>query len=234
MNRLECYQAASVAMDTWLCKDTKGRGKLDPVYRLVVENRDTKGSWGSYSSCVDRAMKKLWAFGCRLAFVNREERTPLPNDFKWGVNIANLHDLSKGSPCMTKINSKGKKVAAAPGEAWVPMVGDELIVWNDPTMGKDAHSLSLVALNGTEAITGNYGSSGMQDVEFPGCKLGKGALVLRNGVWWYGDKNPKRVQRVLRIEDVIGTLTAKANLDGVPHDDFYTGEVQDLITNERA
>lgn len=234
MNRLECYQAASVAMDTWLCKDMKGRGKLDPVYRLVLENRDKKGEWTGYSSCADRAHFKLWRLGCRLPFVNREERTPLPNDFKWGVNISNLHDLSKGSPCMTKLNSKGKRVAAPPDESWVPMVGDELIIWNDPTIGKDAHSLSLVALNGDEAITGNYGSSGMQDVEFPGCKLGEGALVVRNGVWWYGDKNPKRVQRVLRIEDYIETLTAKANLDGVPFDDRYIGETCDLLETERA
>lgn len=234
MNRLECYQAASVAMDTWLCKDTKGRGKLDPVYRLVVENRDTKGSWHIYSSCADRAHLKLWRFGCRLPFVNREERTPLPNDFKWGMNIAYLHDINKGSPCMFKLNSKGQKVACAPGTSWVPMVGDELIVWNDPAMGKDAHSLSLVDLSGSKAITANYGATGMQNVEFPGAKLGEGVLEFRSGFWWYGDKNPKRVQRVLRLEDIIETLTAKANLEGPGYDAVYTGEVRDFIEREHT
>lgn len=234
MNRLECYQAASVAMDTWLCNGKAGRGKLDPVYRLVLENRDKKGDWSGYSSCGDRAHFKLWRFGCRKAFVNREERTPLPNDFKWGMNIAFLHDLSKGSPCMTTITSKGKKIAAPPPATWVPMVGDELIIWNDTKMGKDAHSLSLVALNGTEALTANYGAGGMTDVEFPGGKLAEGTLEVRNGIWWYGDKNPKRVQRVLRIEDYIETLTAKANLEGVPFDAAYIGETRDLIENERA
>lgn len=233
MNRLECYQAASVAMDTWLCKDRKGRGKNDPVYRLVLENRDKKGEWQGYSSCGDRAHFKLWRFGCRLPFVNREERTPLPNDFKWGMNIAWLHDLSKGSPCLFAINTKGKRVAAPPSASWAPMVGDELIVWNDTKIGKDAHSLSIVALNGDEAVTANYGASGMQDIEFPGGKLGEGQLVLRDGVWWYGDKNPKRVQRVLRIEDYIESLTAKANLEGIPFDDRYIGEVRDRIENER-
>lgn len=234
MNRLECYQAASVAMDTWLCNGKSGRGKLDPVYRLVVENRDKKGEWQGYSSCADRAHFKLWRLGCRLDFINREERTPLPNDFKWGMNIAYLHDLSKGSPCMFTTNAKGQRFAAPPGESWIPMVGDELIVWNDQKMGKDAHSLSLAGIHDGVALTANYGASGMQPVEFPGGKLADGRLEWRDKSWWYGDKNPKRVQRVLRIADYIETFTAKANLEGVPFDASFTGEVSDLICGERS
>src|SRR3990170_656548 len=149
MNTLECWQAASVAFDTWVCGGTTGRAKTDPVYQMVVEGRDNPSTYKSFSSCAERPMCKLWRFGCRLAFVNREERTPAPNDWKFGVNISNLHDLNKGAPCLFKTSAKGTRYAVAPGADWDPSVGDELLIWTHPNPvpekeGSDAHSLSIV------------------------------------------------------------------------------------------
>ena len=237
MNRLECYQAASAAYDEYVCGGERGRAKTDPVYQMVCEKRDIPPNYKFMSTCADRCHDKLWQFGCRKPFVNREERTPNPNDWKNGANIAWLHDIGKGSPVLfewRKINGKDTKIAVPPGIAWSPMVGDELIIWNHP-LGKDAHSLSIVAFDGALARTGNYGASGMSAAVFPGARVAVAPLVLENGAWHYGDKGKrKKVMRVLRIEDYIEALEAKADLSGIPHDSRYTGEVQDLIEKERA
>jgi len=228
MNTLECWQAASAAFDVHVCGGTKGLPKTHPVYQLVVEKRDVPSSYKTYSSCADRAHKKLWSFGCRRSFVNREERTPYPKDFKWGVNISNLHDLAKGSPCLSQVDSRGNRYAVAPGALWIPSIGDELITWVHPNPvpakeGSDAHSLSIVTFDGGLATSANYGSSGMSAAVFPGAKISDPKpLEFRNGGWWYGKK---RVMRVLPLVDYVVTCTEKINLDGVPFDDRYTGEV---------
>lgn len=230
MNRLECYQAFSVAFDTWACNGFTGRPKTDPIYLGVCENRDTPPNYIYMSTCADRCHAKLWRIGCERAFINREERSPLPNDWHRGANISNLHSLSLGSPCLYSTNAKGERFPCPPSKSWVPTVGDELITWSKET-GSDAHSLSIVALDGSQATTANYGASGMSLRVFPGAQFGKTTLALKNGIWHYG---AKPVQRVLRIEDYIETLTRKANLEGVPFDANYTGEVRDRIEAERA
>lgn len=230
MNLLECWQAASVAFDTWICGGTKGRAKTEPVYQICVEGRDIPPNYEKYSSCADRAHMKMFRFGGRRDFINREERTPLPSDFEFGVNISDLHNLAKGSPCMFAINTRGQRFAVAPGESWVPSVGDEMITWIHP-LGRDAHSLAIVTFDGKLAVTANYGSSGMSAAVFPGSKLSKPTpLEFRNGKWWYG--NPaKPVMRVLRLVDYIETFTEIPNFDGIPFDDRFTGEVSDRLRN---
>lgn len=220
MNRLECYQAAAVALDSWACNGTMGRAKTAPEYQQVVEGRDVPSSYAMYSSCADRAHWRLWRLGCRLPFVNREERTPFPKDFHWGVNIAWLHDTQKGSP------------ARMPGADWEPSPGDEMLIWNT---GPDAHSLSIISYDGSRAVTANYGTAGMSKAAFPGGKFGNAPLVFHGGHWWYGEgQHAKQVQRVLRLVDIIETLTAKASFDGIPFDANFTGEVADSITGEHA
>ncbi len=232
MNRLECYQAACVALDTWACNGTVGRAKTDPVYQMVTEGRDIPSSYTTYSSCADRAHWRLWRLGCRLPFVNREERTPQPKDFHWGVNIAWLHDVSKGSPCLFATQSNGHKFPVAPGADWEPSPGDELLIWNT---GNDAHSCSIVSYDGSRAQTANYGASGMSAAVFPGAKLGNPPLVFKGGHWWLGEAaHAKQVQRVLRLVDIIETLTAKADLSGPEFTESFTGEVKDFIESERA
>jgi len=241
MNRIECYQAASVALDSWACGYEAGRSKIDIVYQEVVEGRDVPATYKTYSSCADRAAWKLWRLGCRRRFLNREARTPAPHDWHPGVNIAWLHDPSRGSPVMaTEGATRGRAVRLpiAPGVGWVPMAGDELIIWTHPRSdpskeGLDAHSLSILDFDGGEARTANYGASGMSERVFPGAKISEAPLVLRGRLWVYGKPgHEKQVMRVLRIEDYIETLTAPANLEGIPFDARYTGEVRDFIEHD--
>lgn len=233
MNRLECYQAASVAFNTWVCGGATGLPKTHEVYQAVVEGRDIPSSYEDYSSCADRCHAWLWRLGARGKYLNREERTPLPKDFKWGVNISNLHDLRLGAPCLHITNAKGEKVPVAPGADWEPSIGDELLLWNT---GYDAHSNAIVSFNGAHAVTANYGASGCSKAVFPGAKLSRPTpLMFKGGRWWYGEGiQSKQVMRVLRLVDYIETLTAKANLEGIPFDDKYIGETRDLIEKERA
>ncbi len=149
-----------------------------------------------------------------------------------GANISNLHDVHQGSPCLFKLDENGHKYAVQPGEDWIPSPGDEPLIWNK---GNDAHSLSIISFDGKRAVTANYGASGMSKAVFPGAKVADAPLAFRGGHWWYGEGvHMKQVMRVLRLVDYIETLTAKANLDGIPFDDLYTGEVQDFIESERA
>ena len=232
MNRLECYQAACVALDTWACNGMVGRAKTDPVYQMVCEGRDTPPNYEHMSTCADRAHWRLWRLGCRLPFVNREERSPLPHDWHLGVNISNLHNLALGSPCLSATNTKGERFPIPPGVDWLPSIGDELLIWNT---GPDAHSLSIVSFDGARAVTANYGASGCSKAVFPGAKLGTAPLAFKGGHWWHGEGvHAKQVERVLRLVDIIETLTAKANLEGPAFGDVYTGEVRDLIEQERA
>lgn len=232
MNRLECYQAACVALDTWACGGTVGRAKTDPVYQMVTEGRDVPSSYTSYSSCADRAHWRFWRLGCRLPFVNREERTPQPKDFHWGVNIAWLHDTDKGAPCLLSTQRNGVQFPVAPKADWEPSKGDEMLIWNT---GLDAHSLSIVSYDGGRAQTANYGASGMSAAVFPGAKLGSAPLVFKSGHWWYGEGvRAKQVMRVLRLVDIIETLTAKADLSGPDFTADFTGEVKDFVETERA
>lgn len=217
MNRIECYQAACVALDTWACNGAAGRSKTDPVYQAVVQGRDNPSTYKLFSSCAERAHWRLWRLGCRLPFVNREEP---PRKWKSGVNIAWLHDVSKGAPCIT------------PSASWVPSPGDEMIIWNT---GVDAHSLSVLEFDGARAKTANYGASGMSSASFPGAKTAEAPLVLKAGHWWYGEGvRAKQVMRVLRLQDIIEKLTAKSDLSGPGFDDKFTGEVKDFIESERA
>lgn len=231
MDRVECYRAASVAFDRWVCGGADGRAKTEPVYQIIVEGRDVPATYKTYSSCGDRPHAKLWRFGCEKPFINREERTPLPKDWEWGVNISRLHNLKLGAPCLSVVSSKGERYPVAPGASWEPAPGDELLTW---TTGLDAHSLSIVSFDGDQAETANYGASGMSAAVFPGAQIATHRLEFRGGKWWYGEgARRKQVMRVLRLVDYIEVLTRKANLEGIPFDDDYIGEVRDRIEAER-
>lgn len=234
MDRVECYRAASVAFNKFACGGKQGLPKTSTIYQRIVEKRDVPATYETYSSCADRAHAWLWAIGCDKPFVNREERSPLPHDWHIGANISMLHNISMGSPCLHTVSTKGERLASPPGVNWVPEVGDELLIWNHP-LGKDAHSLAIVAFDGVVAQTANYGASGMSAAVFPGAKIGEAPLTLRYGKWIYeAPGHPRQVQRVLRLVDYIEILGRKANLEGIPFDDQYIGEVRDLIEQERA
>ena len=209
---VELYRTAAVALDQYFCGYDAGRDKKDPVYQYVVEGRDVPATYTSYSSCADRAHARLWRLGCRRLFVNREERSPLPGDWHTGRNISSLHDISQGAPCLVRINANGQRYACPPGRDWVPTPGSEMLIWSSPT-GSDAHSLSVVAFDGSVATTANYGVEGMSAASFPGAKIGSAPLAFDGTSWHYGvPGRTKIVQRVLTLEDIVAALTVDPDL----------------------
>lgn len=197
MPDLELWQRAAVALDEYACNGDKGRDKRDPVYLEVVERRDgILVPYEKYSSCADRAHWKLWRLGVRAAFVNREERTPLPGDWHVGANISELWNGKHGSP------------SVVPDANWLPEPGDELLIWNT---GNDAHSLSIMSYDpiAHTARTANYGAAGMSKATFPGCHCSTGPLTHTAAGWICGHR---KVQRVLKLADVVKLITDKPNI----------------------
>lgn len=217
---------AVVALDEWACGYADGRPKTDPVYQKVVEGRDVPATYATYSSCADRAHWRLWRLGCRLPFVNREERSPLPHDWHVALNIAWLHDPSKGSPVHYAILG-GHRIPVAPGVDWSPAPGDEMLIWNS---GNDAHSLSVMSWDGLTARTSNYGAGGMSPSPSPGADLSEAPLRFDGRVWKYGRPgHEKIVQRIITLADVLPTLTARADLSGPDFVGDFAAGVKDLI-----
>jgi len=216
---LDLWRTAAVALDEYACNGDKGRDKRDPVYLEVVEKRDgILVPYDRYSSCADRAHWKLWRLGVREKFVNREERTPLPNDWHVGANISQLWNKAMGSP------------SEQPTADWLPEPGDELLIWNT---GNDAHSLSIMSYDPVkrEARTANYGTAGMSKATFPGAKCSTAPLVYtaQDG-WLYGLSHKRKVQRVTKLAKVVPLITAKPNFrDSAGQYIFGNGESLDAL-----
>lgn len=204
---LEYWRIAVVALDDYACGGTKGRSKTDPVYQEVVEGRDVPSTYTHYSSCGDRAHWRAYRIGIRQPWVNRQQY----KGWKAGRNIS---DLAYTCP-----------FSKAPDANWVPSVGDEMVIWNSP-QGTDAHSLSITLPGDGVATTANYGAAGMSAAAFPGAHISTSPLIEKNGVWTYGTR---RVQRVLRLEDLLAAVTEMPNFDGPEYTDVWTGEVRDQI-----
>lgn len=206
---LDDWRIAVVALDEYACGYDKGRSKTDPVYQEVVEGRDVPSVYEHYSSCGDRAHWRAYRIGIRQPWVNRKQY----KGWKSGRNISAL-----AFEC---------HFAHEPDANWVPSIGDEMLIWNNP-QGMDAHSLSIVKPGDGVATTANYGAGGMNASAFPGAKIGTAALVHKNGVWHYGTR---QVHRVLRLEDQIAAVTETPDFTGPDFTDVWTGEVQDAILN---
>lgn len=206
-NILELWRIAVGALDQYSCGYDKGRAKTDPVYQEVVEGRDVPSVYTHYSSCGDRAHWRAFRIGIRQPWVNRKAY----KGWKSGINIS---ALAYSCP-----------FSRAPDANWVPEAGDEMVIWNSP-QGADAHSLSIVLPGSGVATTANYGAAGMSAASFPGAKIGTSPLVCKNGVWTYG---ARKVQRVMKLVDLVSAVTAQPDFHGPDFTDVWTGEVQDAI-----
>lgn len=215
--RIRLFQIASVALDTYACNGTAGRRKDNPVYQEIVQGRDIPTTYTRYSSCADRAHWKLWRLGCRLPFVNRTDRAS-GRAWKSGVNISNLWDRKLGAPVLRR-----------PGAGWLPLPGDELVIWNT---GFDAHSCSIVsyAPGGELALTANYGAAGMAPTPIGGARVSETPLYFNGRDWLCGKATHRRiVQAVLRLADLVPTFTVAPDLHGPDWSETFTGEVADVL-----
>jgi hypothetical protein len=201
------WRAAVVALDNYACGYDKGRAKTDAVYQEVVEGRDVPSVYKTYSSCGDRAHWRAYRIGIRQSWINRKE-------YKGWRPGRNISALAYDCP-----------FSKAPDASWVPAAGDEMVIWNSP-QGTDAHSLSITKPGVGVATTANYGAGGMSASAFPGAKIGTAPLVQKNGVWMYGTR---RVQRVMRLEDLVAAVTVMPKFDGPEWTDEWVGEIRDAL-----
>lgn len=222
-DRVKLYQIASVALDVWACGGAAPgatRRKDDPVYQEIVQGRDVPAVYAHYSSCADRAHWKLWRLGCRAPWVNRTATNPDGSARHWlpGANISNL--WGNGTPRLRR-----------PGAGWIPLPGDELLIWNNAS-GSDAHSCSIIsyAPNGELAVTANYGAAGMAPTPIGGAKVGATPLYFNGRDWLCGPATHRRiVQSVLRMAALVPLFTEAPDLSGPDWSADFTGELADAL-----
>jgi|SRR5215204_2076599 len=210
---LHVWQRAAVALDEFACGYGQGRSKDDPVYLGdVTEGRDYGAMRARYSSCGDRFHWRQYRLGVRESWINRR-----PN-YRVGQNISLISGLAWAS-------GYGKPL---PEHVDIE-IGDELLIWNAPA-GSDAHSLSVIGieLDGARRVlrTANYGAGGMSPGASPGARLGSGQLVWKQGpAGWGHYYGARRLQRIVRLSDIVAHVTAPPNLAGAS----MTGEDLDAL-----
>lgn len=201
------WRAAVIALDSFACGYDKGRSKTDPVYQEVVEGRDVPSVYKTYSSCGDRAHWRAYRIGIRQPWVNRKA-------YKGWRPGRNISALAYECP-----------FSKMPDAKWEPEAGDEMLIWNS-AQGTDAHALSILKVGDGVGTTANYGASGMSVAAFPGARISTSALTLKNGVWTYGTR---RVQRVMKLVDLVQAATVMPQLNGPTFDANWVGEIQDAL-----
>jgi hypothetical protein len=209
---LELWRIGIVALARWACGYGKGRGKLDPVYREVVEGRDRKPDWKFYSSCADLGHWLAKRCGVREAWVNRDDD--------------NVHGPWE------RVKNVGKLAIAsvAPQPGYLPEPGDIWILSNTWPAGSDSHVcvyLGPTPGKAGEHLTANYGASGLAAVEFPGAKLSSKALAGADaGALRYGSK---KIAEVLTVANLVARASVPPDFSGPEWDAEFTGEVKDAL-----
>lgn len=200
---LDVWQRGAVALDEWACGYYAGRSKDDPVYlKEVTEGRDFGAMRARYSSCGDRFHWRQFRLGVREKWINRKAF----NGWKPGVNISNIAGIPWAA-------GYGKPLP----EFLDLLPGDELLIWNSP-QGYDAHSLSVLEVTGltggaVKLTTANYGAGGMSPAASPGARISTAQLVYKRGVAGLGHYyGTRKLQRVVRLSDIIKHITAKPDL----------------------
>lgn len=199
------WQMAAVALCEHACGYAEGRNKTDPVYIEVTEHRDGPRPIDrkSYSSCGDLAWWLLFRLGLRKPWMNRAAN----GTYNIGMNVADL----TGSP-VTRHAMAG----------YSPDPGDIVEVWNLPSTS-DAHVTVILGPGPTadQIRTANYGAGGMSEGISPGA-------VIRNSRWTPPASpiiGTRRVQRFIKLRDVVPLLTEPPDLTGAK----LTGEVIDAL-----
>jgi hypothetical protein len=183
-------------------KSIEGRDKLDPVYRMVTENRDGPGpiQRAGYSSCGDQLHAILERIGVRLPALNRASQ----KQYQVGANITRLqafpfsHESKPHQP--------------------VPPAGSLCLIW---TSGFDAHALTILGEGSDEnhLITGNYGAGGMCSATAPGANLSDSPVTLDAAGFWHIGGSHRRLHTVITPAAIVPYIDAQINLTGAPVSD---------------
>lgn len=208
---LAVWQQAAVALCEHACGlESHGRDKLDPVYIEVTEHRDGPGAAQrkAYSSCGDLAWWLYYRLGLRTPWMNRAAN----KTYQIGRNVSDL-----ASSPVTKSTMAG----------YVPESGDVCEIWNLRSTA-DAHVTVILGAGSTatRVRTANYGAGGMSPSTSPGAKISDSlwtpppSAIIGN----------RRVQRVIKLADIIPLLTDQPDLTGAN----LPGEVIDALSAKWA
>jgi hypothetical protein len=150
MKSLAYRRAYAAFFLDYACAGERGRDELDPVYRWITEGRDGPSALqrAKYSSCGDLGHALIRALGVdpALPWLNREDETPAPGDWKSGVNLNWL--------CPPPIG----KCAVAKPKIDLPWLGaGDVIVVNNRFGG---HVMCVTRFEPGLIRTGEYGQPG--------------------------------------------------------------------------
>lgn len=205
---LSLWQTAAVELARFACNGDKGRGKDDPVYRDVTEDRDEPPNRAHYSSCGDQPHWLLERVGVREKWVNRASL----RQYRVGMNIVEL-----GLACPISHAAPMAVDWAGPGP------GDICEIWNSPT-GSDAHTFVVLGPSDIpgKLLTANYGAGGMSQAAWPGARLSNSSFTHTEVGWYIGSR---KMQRIIRLADYVPLITAQPDLTGAA----VSGELIDAL-----
>lgn len=207
------WTMAAVALCEHACGYQAGRTKLDPVYVEVTEGRDgpTPAARAHYSSCGDLAHWLLERLGVRASWVNRKSL----GHYTIGMNIGSLY---------------GCPIAHVPNAP--PAPGDICEIWN-ATDSHDAHVCIVLGPGSDDKHLriANYGAGGMSSATAPGCNISDSPLA-RDAYGWHIGKNARKLQRVIRLVDVVPLITARPVLTGAPVADDLVEALRAIYVGE--
>jgi hypothetical protein len=196
MPDISTWQMGAVALCEHACGFTQGRSKDDPVYLEVVEHRDVPPNRSVYSSCGDLGHWLLERLGLREGWVNRASL----GHYVIGANVARLGlGCPISHPPPTDPN-------------WAPGPGDICEIWNT---GIDAHVFVSLGVDQAGTLrTANYGAGGMNASAWPGANIAESPFVRSGSGWMVGKAHPRKLQRIIRLEDAVALVKARADLSG--------------------
>lgn len=179
------YQKLAVAFLEWACRGSSGVTEEDERFLVVAEGRRFVPP---SSSCAELAHSMFFFLGVRLDWVNRTAN----GGWRVGQGVSLL--------CWPIGNLKRQSNSA---DRFEP--GDVIVVWNrasgNGVRGNEHVACAIDHLDDDTLLTAEYGQ--------PGGKLKRTKLEARDGYWYLGSR---RVQRRLRLRDVLGAAAAQGKL----------------------
>lgn len=209
---LSAWECAAVALCEWACGYDQKRSKDDPIYKMVTEGRDGPSpvNRAHYSSCGDLGNWLLERLGLREKWVNRKSL----GQYVVGANVSRL--------------GLGNPIAVVPptpaNVGWRPKPGTVCEIWNT---GNDAHVFVVLGpgSDSNHIRTANYGAGGMSSAAMPGCDIADSPFVARQDGWYIGKAHPRKLQRIIRLEDAVKLSKFAPDLTGCR----ITGDVIDAL-----
>lgn len=190
----EHYRDVSRDLYEWSTYGDAGVTEKSDRFKLVTEGRD-KGP--DYSCCADLGHWGLWRVGIRSPYLNREERTEAPGDWKDQVNVWRLYS----SP-----DARTKPLNVT------PKCGDIWLIGSTP---KNWHVLVCDRIENDVLHSWEYGQAALREPAWKpnsieGCRRER-EIVQVNGQWCF-KKDPRRLLAYINLWDALRGAQARGEL----------------------